>query len=222
MNQIVLSANFAIWLSTLFFSLPVLAQPSFDCYKARSSNEKLICADAELATLDTELAQLHRRVKALRLDPARFQREGKEAMIWREQHCTDKACLQQWYGERTKALGALASTYPKLQKATPDVSVQVTGVVQRRVAPPTMTHDEKPHAYPALVLKQPLSVYCDGRPQCEEAYALAELQLVIPEPLQTAINQQRDRPVRLSGQLMTAHTGFHYTRYLLIVDAVNR
>lgn len=37
-------------------SLPLVAAPSFDCAKAESSAERLICADAELAELDSRLA----------------------------------------------------------------------------------------------------------------------------------------------------------------------
>lgn len=44
----------------IFLSLPALAaSPSFDCNKASGSVETLICNDAELATLDRQLAQVY-------------------------------------------------------------------------------------------------------------------------------------------------------------------
>ncbi|MBD9434600.1 MliC family protein [Pseudoxanthomonas sp. PXM03] len=47
---------------------PVLAPPSFDCAKAGSEAEKLVCTDAELAALDRQLAA--RYAEAKDIDPA--------------------------------------------------------------------------------------------------------------------------------------------------------
>ncbi|WFC42197.1 MliC family protein [Pseudoxanthomonas sp. SE1] len=47
---------------------PALAPPSFDCAKAASEAEKLVCTDAELAALDRQLAA--RYVEAKGADPA--------------------------------------------------------------------------------------------------------------------------------------------------------
>jgi uncharacterized protein YecT (DUF1311 family) len=49
---------FALVSSTAF------SQPSFDCAKADSTVEKTMCADASLASLDMELAQVYRRTVA--------------------------------------------------------------------------------------------------------------------------------------------------------------
>nr|WP_298124560.1 MliC family protein [uncultured Pseudoxanthomonas sp.] len=47
---------------------PALAPPSFDCAKAASEAEKLVCTDAELAALDHQLAA--RYAEAKDIDPA--------------------------------------------------------------------------------------------------------------------------------------------------------
>lgn len=47
---------------------PALAPPSFDCAKAASEAEKLVCTDAELAALDRQLAA--RYAEAKDIDPA--------------------------------------------------------------------------------------------------------------------------------------------------------
>ncbi|MDB5901019.1 MAG: hypothetical protein JWP41_4621, partial [Ramlibacter sp.] len=50
--------------------------PSFDCAKARSTTEKLICGDEELARMDRELGGLHHRAKQAAADPRAFQRNS--------------------------------------------------------------------------------------------------------------------------------------------------
>lgn len=81
-------------------------QPSFDCTRAHSVNERLICRDAELARLDRELGRIHARAKRAAADPAGFKRENDEEWRMREAVCRDKACLLQWYAHRREQLEA--------------------------------------------------------------------------------------------------------------------
>jgi uncharacterized protein len=77
-----------------------MTHPSFDCSKARSLPEQLICSDQDLADQDNQLAQLYLRAKAAAPDRTAFVRESRAAWNWRERHCTDKACLLAWYADR--------------------------------------------------------------------------------------------------------------------------
>ena len=45
----------------LLFSATNAEAASFDCAKARTAVEKMICADAELSKLDDEMAAVHRQ-----------------------------------------------------------------------------------------------------------------------------------------------------------------
>lgn len=61
-----------------------LQPPSFDCAKAKSESEKLVCGDARLAALDRQLAALYKRVQTSpdELDIAAEQRgwvKGRDA-----------------------------------------------------------------------------------------------------------------------------------------------
>ena len=63
---------------------PTLQPPSFDCAKAQSESEKLVCGDARLAALDRQLAALYKRVQTSpdELDIAAEQRgwiKGRDA-----------------------------------------------------------------------------------------------------------------------------------------------
>jgi len=62
---------------------PAPVPPSFDCAKAASEAEKLVCVDAELAALDRQLAQ--RYAEAEKKDPAveRGWAKGRDA-CWKE------------------------------------------------------------------------------------------------------------------------------------------
>jgi hypothetical protein len=74
--------------------------PSFDCGKARSASEKLICSDARLAQLDRELAQLHARARMSARNTWAFQQRNDEEWRRREATCRDRDCLLRWYGQR--------------------------------------------------------------------------------------------------------------------------
>lgn len=78
----------------------VVAGPSFDCARASSVTEHLICEDAELSAQDLRLFELYKHAKAMTPQLADFKQETKAAYLWREANCTDKACLLDWYAAR--------------------------------------------------------------------------------------------------------------------------
>jgi hypothetical protein len=84
--------------------------PSFDCAKAHSPTEHLICSDPQLATLDVELAALYTQAKAAASDQAAFARESRSEWSRRESTCTDKPCLLEWYAQRRAQLTAYLPT----------------------------------------------------------------------------------------------------------------
>lgn len=80
-------------------------QASFDCAKASTRVEKLICSDSELASLDIELANAYASTRNS-LDAA-----GKKVLLneqrkWIDEYnqCADKFCVQQKMQERIQAL----------------------------------------------------------------------------------------------------------------------
>jgi len=79
-------------------ALPIA--PSFDCTKAHSPTEKLICSDSELAIEDNELFNLYKQAKAKSNDPVAFKAESVDAWKARESYCHDKDCLLSWYSRR--------------------------------------------------------------------------------------------------------------------------
>jgi hypothetical protein len=81
--------------------------PSFNCGMARSQTEKLICSDSELAGLDNELEALYIKARAAAPDKAAFIRDSTAAWHRREDTCSDKPCLVEWYAERRRQLASV-------------------------------------------------------------------------------------------------------------------
>jgi hypothetical protein len=73
---------------------------SFDCTKARSVPERLICADPQLAQLDRDLGRLYAQVKSGASNQADFRRRSDAEWRRRETSCRDKECLLAWYSNR--------------------------------------------------------------------------------------------------------------------------
>lgn len=73
---------------------------SFDCKKARSTAEIIICENKDLSEADDALAQIYYVAKEYAPDKQKFSEETKLAWKWREQNCRDADCLHDWYIRR--------------------------------------------------------------------------------------------------------------------------
>jgi hypothetical protein len=91
---------------------PAVAGPSFDCAMARSTTERLICGDPDLARQDRELGRLYARAKAAAPDAAAFWRENNVEWKAREATCRDRDCLVAWYAQRRAQLTAALDESP--------------------------------------------------------------------------------------------------------------
>lgn len=90
--------------------------PSFDCSKAQSKAETLICSDTELARLDRELSVLQMQAKSVTLDIAAFKKIATEEWRKREKSCFDRDCVLNWYISRSNQLNEELSKHQDLAK----------------------------------------------------------------------------------------------------------
>src|ERR1700730_10201107 len=98
------------------FWLPVSSgAASFNCAKAKTPNEVLICGDPQLSVIDDDLAALYRAAKAVATDTVAFKKETNEEWRRRE-NCADRDCLVAWYKRRSAQLAA-ALNHAQLAKA---------------------------------------------------------------------------------------------------------
>lgn len=84
--------------------------PSFDCSKARSDSERIICSDPDLSARDVELASLFSRARAAAIDKTAFKERTRQQWNYRESACHDRECLVRWYVAQRTALSQIAQT----------------------------------------------------------------------------------------------------------------
>lgn len=87
-------------------SQPVQEQkvsPSFDCAKATTSVERMICGSQELSKADADMAPLYQSALDAAPDKESFIAEGREWIRLRD-GCYDEACLAHMYQARNKQL----------------------------------------------------------------------------------------------------------------------
>lgn len=87
-----------------------LQQTSFDCTKARSIPEYLICHDPDLAAADRDLATVYLQAKGAVTDKAAFTERVRKQWNFREKNCRDKECLVSWYAYQKRILTKIAQT----------------------------------------------------------------------------------------------------------------
>jgi uncharacterized protein len=73
---------------------------SFNCEKAHSASEQLICSDPSLSDLDDAFASAFKAAIARSSDKAALKKAAVEEWKQREKHCHDKTCLLAWYERR--------------------------------------------------------------------------------------------------------------------------
>lgn len=78
---------------------------SFDCQKARSINEHLICNDAELSQLDNQLAKNYKDALQGSVISKDLIFNQREAWRRREKECASKPCLIDWFAQRISYFG---------------------------------------------------------------------------------------------------------------------
>lgn len=114
-NNIKRNALFAALLLGCVLLAPAAQAASFDCGKAGTKVEKLICADSAISRLDDELAKVYGGALKLSPDKSRLMQEQREWLKARNRKCTDERCLVFSYQERIKEL---INTYKELDGYT--------------------------------------------------------------------------------------------------------
>ncbi|MDI1279665.1 lysozyme inhibitor LprI family protein [Methylobacter sp.] len=159
------------WIETTLLGCLMLAPPaqaaSFDCAKAQSKVEKLICADASITKLDEELnaaynaaLQDEKQVDSIRQTQKQWMKERN--------NCFDAACVKQAYEDRLKALGMSdrSADFDKVKKIAPHIQANKTKSAGQ--AFPRMP----PKLHYAFCDKNKPGLYCLG--QTGKGYSICE------------------------------------------------
>lgn len=95
---------------------------SFNCNKARSQNEHLICADSELSQLDDELGVVYAAAKLNATNKKAFQDRTVSEWRRRERECHgEKHCLLNWYSDRLGELSGMQRISGKIYSRTAEM-----------------------------------------------------------------------------------------------------
>lgn len=83
---------------------------SFDCNKAKSITEKLICNNEDLAMADLEIANLLKHATIAVTDKKALSNRIRKQWNYREKKCKDEACLFEWFNYQKKILTQIVET----------------------------------------------------------------------------------------------------------------
>lgn len=89
----------------LFCCSPSASAVSFDCTKAYSDAERLICSDSGLSVLDDALSAANKLSYENAKDKAASKKKAIQEWKSRERDCHDKECLTNWYQRRLSEVG---------------------------------------------------------------------------------------------------------------------
>ena len=215
--------------SLVLLSCSALAA-SFDCAKAASVPERLICADPELSRLDDELSIEYQRARRVAPDPKLFQEQTRAAWRWREANCTARACLLEWYASRQSQLKAITASAPVAGCMRDGDTVTLSGRVSREVFPgppnyESIAQGDRPTVYWILVLPDARCFAIGSMADREarnERQLLKRFQLVFNDA--AAYDTYRvavGASVSVTGELFESHTAHHRTPALLTVKTLS-
>jgi len=96
-------------------------EPSFDCLKARTLVEKIICASPNLAQIDSQMANMYQTLRTKSVDSKKIRNEQREWLKNKRNICEESECLMTVYKDRVRLLAFNLSQLPlrttKEQKA---------------------------------------------------------------------------------------------------------
>lgn len=81
--------------------------PSFDCEKASTQAERLICSDAELSALDAQMMALYQRLAEIQSDDS-LKKEQRKWIKEDRDTCPDARCMALFYRSRINKLEIIA------------------------------------------------------------------------------------------------------------------
>ena len=84
--------------------MPYVHSASFDCAKAKTKIEKLICANPKLSQLDEKVSALYKKVLEQSPVPEDTKEQQREWVKDRRNLCKDAACLEEAYASRISDL----------------------------------------------------------------------------------------------------------------------
>ncbi|WP_413496207.1 DUF4431 domain-containing protein [Morganella psychrotolerans] len=197
---------------------------SFDCGKAATTAEKLVCNTPSLSQADDELYVDYLQAKLVTGNSDEFKKITRMNRKLREKNCDTVECQAQWYQRSTilfRNLAATGSNNRQVSCYNDGQQVSITGEMKRTVYPGPPNYEsiedgDEPEIYWILHTQKAMACM-NNAPEWGDK---DKLQLVISGDFYNENKQLLNKPVVVNGQLMYAETGHHHTPVLIVVDSV--
>ncbi|MDC9598725.1 DUF4431 domain-containing protein [Xenorhabdus anantnagensis] len=205
-------------MTTICFLVSVtINAASFDCSKAESKAEKLICNTPALSQADDALYVDYHQAKISTGNSDGFKALVKQNWKLREKNCDTVECLQGWYRRSSEIYQRIAATRGEGEKVNNtyfyNTSVKFKGTLNREF-----------DGFPSLRLDNLISispsddVYDDMEPL---EYGIAVMQLAISGKEQWDIfEKSKGKKALVTCNVYHAHTIHHKTPVMCLVEEI--
>lgn len=193
---------------------------SFDCTKASSRAEKLICTTPALSQADDQLYKDYLKAKQITGNSPEFKKFTQQNWKKREK-CSTVTCLTDWYTVSSQKYQQLSST--KNSDSCVDISDNVTlsGLMIRMTYPGPPNYEsieegDTPETY--FVLRPDTPIHCaTNAPQFGSNKLM---QLVVKSSDYKKYQPLVGGKVTVAGTLLYAETGHHHTPLMIEVKSI--
>ncbi len=212
---------------------PIAYSASFNCSKAHSKIEKMICADKELSAMDSELLPIYQQARKATNNSKAFRNNGKKTLRWRNKNCKNKACLVKWYKDRRAELLQITqsnSTDRNTDSCVTDgKEITLTGVLRKGTfaGPPnfeSVANGDTLMTYHYLETDKPMCAFIDTSLEgtsLEKIEPQQHFQLFITKHFDIA-KKSLNNKIKITAIPYTGHTIYHYTPLVLEIKQLTK
>ena len=135
------SVKFGLMLIAAISQGSITYAASFDCDKAASPVEKMICSDSQLSELDSQLAGTYSTARTRAADSDQLKHDQREWLKSIRKECQDVACFKDAYTARISALASNQPVVsaPNAQSVLPDADVKQDAAPESQPAPKALS-----------------------------------------------------------------------------------
>ncbi|MBE8596868.1 DUF4431 domain-containing protein [Xenorhabdus sp. BG5] len=203
----------------LFFISGITQSASFDCTKAESKTEKLICSTPVLSQADDALYVDYLQAKLVTGNSADFKALVRQNWKLREKNCDTEECLLGWYKRSTELYRQIAANKQTQEYKTSDTYFYATPVKIRGVL------NKESAGFPSLRLDDLISVFPrdgdevggDNSPE----FGVAVIQLAMSDDTQWNLFEEfKGQKAEVVCNLYHSHTAHHKTPVVCSVGKI--
>lgn len=200
---------------------PSVFAASFDCTKAHSQQEKMICGDAELSAYDSRMLPIYQKARKATGNSSFFRKNAKQALQWRIKHCKNKTCLMHWYEQREQELIKMTNDALNGNCLYEQKNVELTGKLIIKTYPglPNFESIENGDTPMHMVTLQTTKLYCAVK-EDEKLPGQTLFQLDNETQKQKNIRDYVGKKVTIRGTLADSLLGWEYTPLILHVEEI--